>query len=206
MNRPRKSLYLCGALLTLYSGYLLVGYRYLTSQLCTSLVIYCLHPNGLPKVWSLMIFPRALCRHALFSKRPRQIRREFAYLHNTLYTGSMIYIDSPPSRYYDSRQWRKAIREFTVFFYHSGVGLGTNWVDQDGCTAIHDALIARDAYSAEYLVKLGNVNGDLRNPQATDIEHYCRLSIRALARTEGIRLTFGSSSAGDAALNGPHVT
>ena len=193
MKQPRKWLWVCGALLTLYTGYMLIGYRYLTSQLCTSLVIYCMYPNTLPRVWSLLIFPRTMCRHALFSKQPRQIRREFAYLHDTLYTGAMIMIDSPPSKYYDSRQWRRTIREFTVFFYHAGVGLGTHWVDDDGCTAIHQALIARDAYSAGYLINLGNVNGDLANPRATDLKQYCQLSIRALARKFGIPLTFSTS-------------
>ena len=178
------------ALLALYGCYCLAGYRYFYSESCLALVDYSLYPEDIPRRWMAMPSPSVFIHHALFSRDPQQIRKDFARLKLTLYSGAIGYRDAF-SKVSDIRTTRQeaSVREIARFFMKSGIDTSAAWVDEVGCTAVHQALILHDRDGAQTLVTLGKVDPGLSNETAKASD--CRLAVSELASKTHISVIFG---------------
>jgi hypothetical protein len=121
----------------------------------------------------------------LFSKTDVDIREDFHRYGFTLYSGVVGYRDVrlSPS---DARSSEEIyfLREVASHVLRAGVGL--DWVDGAGCTAIHQALIEGDIPSAKFLIHLGGGGQILGIPDASF--KLCRLDVDSLAATKGLSL------------------
>lgn len=169
----------------LYGAYVYGGYRYLTSQYELILLGYSLYPDGLPARWRLLPYPSTLAREALFSKPPEEVRREVAVLGLTLYSAGVGFVDVHSRAHRDlTAAQLQLLQETSKFLFRSGVGLDLGWVDDGGCTAIHQALIMRDESGVRFLMALGQVDRDLANPKARI--RACASPVETLAQERGV--------------------
>lgn len=126
-----------------------------------------------------------LAQRALYSKTEAEIREDFRRYGYTLYSGAVGYREaSLPHNAPRSADEVQFLRDVASFVHRAGVGL--DWVDGAGCTAIHQALIESDASSAKYLLELGA--GEQVGPNPAASYKLCRLDVAGLAAEKGLSL------------------
>lgn len=186
MKIGRNWLFSTGAVgVALYACYVFVGYVSIKALPTTLLIDASLYPQNLAKHWVLMPFKRQLAQYSLYSKTPTQVQEDFRRYGYTLYSGVIGYRDvTIPRNTPRPAAEVRMIRDIASFVYRSGVGI--DWVDQAGCSAIHQALIESDLSSVRYLQELGGKISTSSNPTAS--YRLCRLDTATLAAEKGLSL------------------
>jgi hypothetical protein len=190
MTTRTRLIALASAVFILYAIYFAAGLRYFASESCLALVDYSLYPQDVPKRWAAMPSPGLIARRALFAKDAQQVKTDFKRLKLTLYSGAIGYRDAF-SKVSDVRPLLEQLRvqEIAQFFMRSGIDTSSAWVDEAGCSAVHQALILRDSDGAQKLVTLGHVDPGLINETSRASD--CRISVAELAARAHISLNFG---------------
>lgn len=135
---------------------------------------------------ALVPFKKDLAQHALYSKTQVEVQADFRRYGYTLYSGVLGYREAAqPQNAPRPVEEITMLRDFASFAHRAGVGL--NWVDGAGCTAVHQALMESDASSAKYLLELGAGDSMAPNPAAS--YEPCRLDVSSLAAKKGLPLT-----------------
>lgn len=167
------------------AAYAVAGYMAIRAMPVTLLVDLSLYPENIANQWAFVPFKKGLAQRALYSKTEAEIREDFRRYGYTLYSGVVGYREATlPRNAPRPAEDVKFLRDVASFVHRAGVGL--EWVDGAGCTAIHQALIESDASSAKYLMELGAGDQVGANPAAS--YKPCRLDVASLAAEKGLSL------------------
>lgn len=121
----------------------------------------------------------------MYSKTHAEVQEDFRRYGYTLYSGALDYREATLLRTAPRpAEDVKMLRDIASFIHGAGVGL--EWVDGAGCTAIHQALLESDTSSAKYLLELGAADPIGSNPAAS--YKPCRSDVTTLAAEKGLSL------------------
>ncbi len=165
-----------------YAFYIVIGYGILYfREWSTSLAQYAIHPEDIDRGWKLLPLVDRVSFEIIKRRSPEIIRKDFSRA--TL--GAVVSGFSYHSQELTLEQRRKA-KELAELMLSKGVGIGIEFVDAGGCTALQGAIIANDEYVARTLLELGGEASTVANPNA-ELKP-CRLDAYALAKEKRFSL------------------